>query len=82
MVPTGYSLSGMLSPKIHCLFQLLRIGVLDARISDFWPFKDAVKGLLRNGNIVSKHTVDHTESKPSQNDAPPKHKRKVGTSAR
>jgi hypothetical protein len=47
--------------------------VLDARISDFWPFKDAVKGLLRNGNIVSKRAVDHAESKPSQKDAPPKH---------
>jgi len=47
--------------------------VLGKRISDFWPFKDAVKGSLRNGNIVSKRAVDHTESKPSQKDAPPKH---------
>jgi hypothetical protein len=47
--------------------------MLDARISDFWPFKDAVKGLLRNGNIVSNHAADHAESNPSQNDAPLKH---------
>jgi hypothetical protein len=47
--------------------------VLDARIPDFWPFKDAVKVLLRNGNIVSKYAGDQTESKPRRKDTPPKH---------
>src|SRR5277367_5584805 len=39
------------------LFQLVRIGVLQERISDFWPVKDASKGLLRNGDISRQSTA-------------------------
>jgi hypothetical protein len=47
--------------------------VLETRISDFWPVKDAPKGLLRNSNILSRHAGHHTEAKPSHKDAPYKH---------
>src|SRR5215472_15976433 len=52
------------------LLQLLWIGVIDVRISDFRPVVDAAEILLRNGNIVSKHTVHHAEAKPGPKGAP------------
>src|SRR5438034_4299270 len=53
------------SEDTHCLFQLLRIRVLDARIPDLWPVEDATKGLLRNGDVVSQRAGHDTEAKPS-----------------
>ncbi len=46
ILPVRYAVS----EDAHCFFQLLRIRVFEARVSDLWPVKDATKGLLRNGN--------------------------------
>ena len=54
----------------NCLFQLLRVGVRHVRISDLWPVKDASKGLLRDGDLLSRHAVSHKEAKPSRKDGP------------
>src|SRR6516164_4498873 len=49
--------------------RLLRIGVIDVRISDFWPVVDAAETLLGNSNIVSQHAGHHAEANPGQEDA-------------
>src|SRR6516225_11103281 len=51
------------------LLQLLWIGVIDVRISDFWPVVDAPETLLGNGNIVGQHTANHAEADSGQEGA-------------
>src|SRR5215469_10514390 len=51
------------------LLQLLWIGVIDVRISDFRPVVDAAETLLRNRNIVSQYTANHAEANPGPDGA-------------
>src|SRR5262249_23405024 len=51
------------------LLQLLWIGVIDVRISDFRPVVDAAETLLRNRNIVSQYTANHAEANPGPDSA-------------
>jgi hypothetical protein len=57
----------------HCLFQLLGIRVLDARIPYLWPFADAVEAFLGASNLVGNYAGDHTDPKPRRKDAPTGH---------
>src|SRR6516162_6414114 len=51
------------------LLQLLGIGVIDVRISDFRPVVDAGETSLGNSNIVSQYTANHAEAYPGQEGA-------------
>src|SRR6516164_1229641 len=51
------------------LLQLLWIGVIDVRISNFRPVVDAAETLLGNNNIVSRYTANHAETDPGQEGA-------------
>src|SRR5215472_10656476 len=51
------------------LLQLLWIGVIDVRVSDFRPVVDALETLLENGNIVTQYTANHAEANPGQEGA-------------
>src|SRR6516165_11206710 len=48
------------------LLQLLWIGVIDVRISDFRPAVDAGETLLGNSNIVGQYTANHAAAYPDQ----------------
>src|SRR6516162_2781787 len=56
------------------LLQLLWIGVIDVRISDFRPVVDAAETLLGNSNIVSQYNANHAETNPGQEGALPQHR--------
>src|SRR5262245_3868101 len=57
----------------HCLFQLLRISMLEARVSDLWPVEDAPKGLFSDREILSRRAGQRRRAKTDCQEGPCTH---------